>query len=98
MENYHVVLAEKGWEIVGAATPILFKTQKDAIEKAREYASKKKNSVIVHSKEGKVLDVISFDVKISKGELLTANVKHRLSDKKVRNAIAEVLSERMGIR
>jgi hypothetical protein len=45
-----------------------------------------------------VLNVISFDEKLSSGELLSANVKHRLSDKNVRNSIAEVLSERMGIK
>jgi hypothetical protein len=98
MENYHVVLSEKGWEIIGSIPIRTFKTQREAIEKAREYASKKKNSVIVHSKEGKVLNVISFDEKLSSGELLSANVKHRLSDKNVRNSIAEVLSERMGIK
>lgn len=98
MENYHVVFNEKGWEIVGSMPNRTFKTQKEAVQTAREYASKKKNSVIVHSKDGKVLDVISFDMKLSKGELLSANVKHRLSDKSVRNSIAEALSERMGIK
>lgn len=98
MANYHVVLREKGWRIVGAKTANIFRTKRDAVLAARKFARLEKKSIIIHSKEGKVTEVISFDTKKLEHKLLSAKVKHRLNSELVRNSIAEVISERKGIK
>jgi len=98
MANYHVVAVDNGWKIVGAKTGNIFRTKKNATMMAKKFARSENKSVVLHSKEGKVIEVISYDTELSSGKLLSANVKHRLSRENVRNSIAEVISERTGIK
>jgi len=62
-KNQHVVRKENGWAVRGAgnkkATKIT-RTQKEAIEAAREIAKNQKSEVVIHGRDGKIRDKDSY--------------------------------------
>ncbi len=61
-KNQHVVTTPSGWGVreEGHDRVIEFKTQKEAIEKARERAMKEKSELIIHGKDGKIRQKNSY--------------------------------------
>lgn len=62
-KNQHVVKNDEGWSVKGAgnskATKI-FRTQKEAIEFARDIAINQKSEVVIHGRDGKIRDKDSY--------------------------------------
>ncbi len=91
--KYHILPSAEGWIVrwiaKGVGREKTFKTKDLAIAETKRKMSKEPGSqMIVHSKDGKVMSVhlgeIGYKVK-------SANVKHRLNNKSVRNIIAKVM-------
>ncbi len=62
--NQHVVSHEDGWAVKGAGNERVtatYKYQDDAIERAKKIAKNYKSSVIIHGRDGKIRDRISYD-------------------------------------
>jgi len=96
MANYHVVPHQEGWIVIGLNDKKVFKTKSDAVQVARKIARAEKKPLIIYSKEWEVLSVNPYSGRFSKGKIMSANVKHTLSNIKVRNSIAKVMFERKG--
>ena len=90
MKAYHIIAEENGWKIVGTSIA-LFKTQEQAVSAAIEIAKAEEATVIVHSRDGRVISVNNSFQKDSSKKILPAKVKRTLKSKNVRNAIAEVM-------
>lgn len=62
--RYHVISGEaKKWTVVsgGSVRPVKsFSSQREAVDYAKQNASKKTGEVIVHGKTGKIRDMISY--------------------------------------
>ena len=55
---------EEGWAVKGAGNERyieIFRTQSEAIERAKEIARNYKSDVIIHKKDGKIRDRYSYD-------------------------------------
>lgn len=56
-KNQHVTKHQKGWQVIGAgndkATKVV-KTQKNAIDIAREIAKNQQSELIIHGNDGKI--------------------------------------------
>lgn len=62
--NQHVVTHEEGWAVKGAGNERVtatYKYQDDAIDRAKKIARNYKSSVIIHGKDGRIRDRISYD-------------------------------------
>jgi uncharacterized protein YdaT len=62
-KNQHVVKTDNGWSVKGAGNSratSTHKTQKEAIDKARDIAIKQKSEVVIHGKDGKIRDKDSY--------------------------------------
>lgn len=62
-KNQHVVKKDDGWDVKGegnSRATSTHKTQKEAIEKAREIAIKQKSEVVIHGRDGKIRDKDSY--------------------------------------
>lgn len=62
--NQHVVPHEEGWAVKGAGNERyteIFRTQSEAIERAKEIARNYKSDVIIHKKDGQIRDRYSYD-------------------------------------
>lgn len=62
-KQQHVVRREDGWAVRGAGNgkdTVHTKTQKEAIEIAREIAINQKAEVVIHDREGKIRDSDSY--------------------------------------
>jgi hypothetical protein len=98
MATYHVVSKDKGWKVVGVKNETIFDTKKEAVAIARVYARSAEQSLVIHSKDGRVSSVNSYGKDLKSGKTLSANVKHRLDGETVKRSIAEVISKRKGIK
>jgi uncharacterized protein YdaT len=61
--NQHVVPHDEGWAVKGAGNErytAVYDYQRDAIERAKEIARNYNSTVIIHGKDGKVRDSISY--------------------------------------
>ena len=94
MERYVVEPFMDGWKIKGAKEQKIFRTKSNAVEVARIYAKRDHTSLIVYSREGKISSVNSFSNNQGTGRLLSANVKRKFSNKKVRASIARVIESK----
>ena len=62
-KNQHVVKNEDGWSVKGANNSKAtsnHRTQKEAIERAREIAINQKSEVVIHGRDGKIRDKDSY--------------------------------------
>lgn len=62
-KNQHVVKSDDGWGVRGAGNERLtstHKTQKDAIDAARDIAINQKSEVVIHGLDGKIRDKDSY--------------------------------------
>lgn len=62
-KNQHVVKTDRGWGVKGAGNSCLtstHKTQKQAINSAREIAKNQKSEVVIHGRDGKIRDKDSY--------------------------------------
>lgn len=95
MDNYHVVYQENTWKVKGANKILPFETKKSAVEKAKKIAQEENLSVVIHTQDGRISEVVSNGRRYAKGhKIQSANVKRRLRGKNVRNSIAIAMSER----
>ena len=92
MENYHVVYQEDTWKVKGENKVLLFDTKKSAVENAKKIAQQENRSVVIHTQDGRISDVVTNGRRYAKGhKIQSANVKRKLN---VRNSIAAAMSER----
>lgn len=95
MDNYHVVYQENAWNVRGANKILPFETKKSAVENAKKIAQQENRSVVIHTQDGRISDVVTNGRRYAKGhKIQSANVKRRLRGKNVRNSIAIAMSER----
>jgi uncharacterized protein YdaT len=62
-KNQHVVRRPDGWAVLGESNSrdtSHHKTQKEAIEAAREIAQKQRSEVLVHGRDGKIRSKDSY--------------------------------------
>jgi uncharacterized protein YdaT len=62
-KNQHVVKGKEGWNVKGANNSKAtsnHRTQKEAIERAREIAKNQKSEVVIHGRDGKIRDKDSY--------------------------------------
>ncbi|MBW1650426.1 MAG: DUF2188 domain-containing protein [Deltaproteobacteria bacterium] len=88
-KKYHVISNKNGWTIQGPPTNEKYRTKQNAVSAARKMASTENKPLIIHSKEGNVTQVVSYQNRIR-----SSYIKKRLNPKLVRNVIAEVDYER----
>jgi hypothetical protein len=99
MARYHVVSKDKKWIVLGGKTDKkIYITKKEAVVVARQFAKAEDAPLIVHNRDGKIEVVITNRRDSKTGKILTANVKHRLNNDKVKRTIASIISDRKGIR
>ncbi len=62
-KNQHVVKTDNGWGVKGAGNSRLtstHKTQKQAIDNARDIAKNQKSEVVIHGRDGRIRDKDSY--------------------------------------
>jgi hypothetical protein len=58
----HVIRSETGWASTsGSKATKIFATQSDAIQAAKRYAIRFKTEVVIHDRDGRIREAISFD-------------------------------------
>lgn len=94
MRTLKVIAGDKGWHVEGSTSrKRVFQTKQSAIEAARKLARNEHIPLIVYSKDGKVTSVNSYQRGAKFRTILSANVKHTISNKRVRDSIAKVMAQ-----
>jgi hypothetical protein len=93
MKAYHIVAKENGWKIVGSKKKLIFKTKESAILEAKEILKSENVPLIIHAKDGRVIEVESNYSNITGRKIYAAKVKRTLNRKDIRNIIATIMFE-----
>jgi len=62
-KNQHVIKAGKNWAVRGennSRRTKITETKKEAVEKARQIAKNQKTELVIHNKDGKIIDKDSY--------------------------------------
>jgi len=91
MKTLHVIAKGNSWTVEGSSNSNTFRTKEQALLEAYKIAKSENGSVIVHSRDGRVMSVNNNFEKFSGRKLFSANVKGTLNRKEIRNTIAEII-------
>lgn len=95
MDNYHVVYQDNSWRVKGVNKSLVFETKKIAVDEAKRIAQEKDRSVVIHTQDGRISEVVTNGKRYAKGQrILSAHGKRRLKGDNVRNSIANAMANR----
>lgn len=98
-KSLHVVARNDGWVIrkegSSRATSV-YKTQRDAVEAAREMARKDNVELVIHGRDGRIRERDSYNpdpMPPRDRQVLFPDASASISDKEIKDAVAAVLRE-----